>query len=155
MAVEDNFDQVVPGALKHQSVFLGVIQRRCNEAGLGLKLDAVKPDRSADRVVMRGVVEAKPQFSLEVYSDPIGPALQVGWQLIAPDYSSNVKYTQPGRMAQASKNAALDKLRSDPSTARILSGLTQAFHQMIFLPTLQNLLDACAPPPTNGFLGAQ
>jgi hypothetical protein len=155
--IQDSFDQVVPGAAGHSDTFLGVVQRRCSEAGLGLELRPMKADRRSDRVVMRGSVtfgnawKGTRPYTLEVYADPIGPSLQVGYQLTTSEIG--------GMLAQTNFGSRLDykqsKIHNDPNTQRQLSGILQSFHQLVFLPTLQDLVDAIGVSrPSGGFLGA-
>ena len=164
MSVDDNFDQVIPGAAKHKDTFLGIIQKRNAEAGLGIDLQPSQPDRKQDRIVMLGLItfgtswKGRSTYSLRAYADPLGSALQVGWQLISPDVRQSAMgpLTNAGRFAQNNAIVTQNRIAGDPETVRKLSGIVQGFHQMVFLPTLQNLIDAVAPePPANGFLGAQ
>jgi hypothetical protein len=155
--LQESFDQVVPGAAGHADTFLGVIQRRCHEAGLGLELMPVRVDRRQDRVVMRGSItfgnawKGKRPYLFDVYADEVGPALQVGWQLSTDEFGGVLGNTNMGYMV---RNAQAT-VANDPNTIRQLTGILQAFQQMVFLPTLQDLIDATdVQRPANGFLGA-
>jgi hypothetical protein len=154
--VEDSFDQFVPGAAVHSDKFLGVVQQRCNTAGLGITLGPAKTSRKNDRVVMRGVItfgnawRAK-GYTLEVYADPRGDALQVGYQLTTEELGGFLANTEYGARVQQGQT----RIHNDPNTLRQLNGILQGFHQMVFLPTLQDLVNALgAPRPSGGFLGA-
>ena len=144
--VQDSFDQVVPGAAEHSNTFLGVVQQRSSEAGLGLDLVPVRVDRRQDRVVMRGGItfgnawKGKRPYLLDVYADPIGPSLQVGWQLTTEEVGGMLAGTSLGM--QLSYKQAL--IHNDPNTQRQLNGILQSFHLMVFLPTLENLVEQSA-----------
>lgn len=157
--VQDSFDQVIPGAVAHADTFLGVIQQRCNGAGIGVSLTPMRTSRKDERIVMRGDIEfgnawkGKRSYTVDVYAYPMGQALQVGWQLTSNEVSTNAlgRSTSIGVIAHNTQA----RIHNDPNTQRQLSGTVQAFHQMVFLPTLQNLIDAVgAPRSSNGFLGA-
>lgn len=150
--VQDNFDQVVPNAAAHSEMFLRVVRDRCNEAGMGLTLTPVRADRKTDRVVMRGDVKfgnalkTVRRYTLEVYADPRGAVLQVGWQLNSHemDGPSLGQRALFGSMAAGADrwNRKQTRLHNDPNTQRELNGVVQGFHQMVFLPTLQDLMSA-------------
>ncbi len=154
--LQESFDQVVPGAANHSDTFLGVIQRRCGEAGLGLELAPVRVDRRHDRVVMRGSISfgnwrASRDYMLDVYADSLGPSLQVGWQLTTNEVGGILGGTQLGARLDYTQT----KIHNDPNTQRQLNGILQSFHQMVFLPTLQDLVDATGVQRSSeGFLGA-
>jgi hypothetical protein len=155
--VQDSFDQVVPGAAGHSNTFLGVVQQRCGEVGLGLDLVPIRVDRRQDRVVMRGSVtfgnawKGKRPYLLDVYADPIGPSLQVGWQLTTEEIGGMLAGTTLGSRLDYKQTL----IHNDPNTQRQLNGILQSFHQMVFLPTLQDLVDAIGVSrPSGGFLGA-
>jgi hypothetical protein len=164
MSVDESFDQVIPGAVAHQDAFLGVIQKRCNEAQIGIHMEPQQPDRKQKRIVMIGTItfgngwSGKSTYALRAYADPLGPALQVGWQLISPDVRQSAMgpLTNAGSFMQNNAIVTQNRIAGDPEVVRQLSGIVQGFHQMVFLPTLQDLISACAPArPANGFMGAQ
>lgn len=143
--VQDSFDEVIPGAAKHADTFLDVIQRRCNKSGIGIELAAAAPDRKQpDRIVMQGSVtfgnawKGKRPYTLQVYADPVGKMLQVGWQVITSELGGVLSNSRMF-VDLNNKQAAI---HNDPNTIRQLTGILQAFHKSVFLPTLQNVVDA-------------
>jgi hypothetical protein len=96
--------------------------------------------------------KGKRSYFLECYADPIGPSLQCGWQLTTNEVSGFIAHTDYGRRMDQKQT----KIHNDPNTARQLNGILQSFHQMVFLPTLQDLINACGAQQqqSSGFLGA-
>jgi hypothetical protein len=153
MSVADSFDDVLPGAAKHASAFLGRVQAQCNQAGLGLALQPVQPDRKSQRIVMRAAVADRPAYSIEAYADPLGTALHVGWQLIQPDASTRTALTNFGSYMQNANANQLERMASDHNTVRILTGMALGFQKLVFLPVLSQLVDASSTQQGSGFLG--
>lgn len=142
--VQENFDQVVPAASRHGDTFLATIQKRTASGGIGISLDPIKASRKSDRIVLRGSItfgsiwNGKEPYTLEVYADALGQALQVGWQLTTQEIGGMLANTNMGQYAAAGKA----RRQADPNIMRQVSGILQAFHQTIFLPTLQDLINA-------------
>jgi hypothetical protein len=161
--VQDSFDQVVPGAAGFSDKFLGIIQDRCNKSGLGINLTPVRLDRKSDRIVMAGELQfgsawkGKRSYSLQAYADRMGQMLQVGWQLNSNEVEMSrvlTGYTAGGATMQARHRERQTQIHNDPNTMRMLNGIVQGFHQTVFLPTLQDLINAIGPQqPQSGFLG--
>lgn len=157
--LETDFNQVVPGAADKGPQFLGVVQQRCNAESIGLTLHPNKPDRRQDRVVLEGTIQIQVRTfqgkgrptSIQVFADPIGTSLNVGWQLLSD-------HTGEGLLSiSASGRRSLDRRdRQDtnPDKLRQINAVLSAFHQVVFLPTLQQLADAVRPQPASGFFGA-
>ena len=80
-SIDENFDQLIPNAADRAGQFLGVMQKRCHAESIGIDLVPTKPERKKDRVILEGVLPAgaRPR-RLEVFADPTGRALHVGWQ---------------------------------------------------------------------------
>jgi hypothetical protein len=155
--VQDGENQFIPGAASYNEKFLGIVLQRCNESGLGITLGPVRVGRKDPRTVLRGSItfgnawKGKRPYTLEVYADPQGQNLQVGYQLTTDEIGGLIGNTAFGsRLAQSQSN-----IHNDPKTQRELTGILQGFNQMVFLPTLQDLVEAVGVQrPANGFLGA-
>jgi hypothetical protein len=151
--------EFIPGAAGYSDKFLDVVQERCDQAGIGIALGLVKVGRKSNqRYVMRGTItfgnawKGKKPYMLEVYADPAGSNLQVGFQLSTEEIGGVLGGTSYGIMA----NNSGVRIHNDPNTQRQLNGILQGFYQMVFAPTVQDLIDAVgrSRPQTNGFLGA-
>ena len=157
--VQESENQFIAGAAARQNDFLGVIMKRCNAAGLGVTLAPVQLGRKqGNRTVMRGSIvfgnawKGKRPYILEVYADPSGSNLQVGFQLTTEEMGGIMANTNFGARVANTQT----KIHNDPNTQRQLSGVLQGFYQMVFMPTVQDLIDAvgAAGRQSNGFLGA-
>jgi hypothetical protein len=157
--LQEGDSEFIAGAASYADKFLGVIQQRCNEAGIGVVLAPIRVGRKQEnRVVMRGTVtmgstwKGKKPYLLEVYADPAGQNLQVGFQLSTEEVGGFMANTNAGMHAYA-KGV---RINNDPDTQRRLKGILQGFYQMVFAPTVQDLTDvvAASRQRSNGFLGA-
>ena len=156
--LEQHFDQIIPGAADRSSQFLGVVQQRCQTEGLPLTLTP-KEERRSKRVILQGVIQVGKTLrkgrpmTLQVYADPVGSSLQVGWQLSTdgvPDFLMGFNAVQRGQMS-------LDRRDSSPENVRQLSGILNAFHETVFRPVMGQLVDALQRTQgrsESGFLGA-
>ena len=153
--IDQNFDQVVPAAADRGRQFLGVLQKRCQSEGIGIELVATRPDRKKDRVILVAdvPVRGRPR-RLEVFADPMGNALHVGWQTTVELASGLIANTRFVRELQA----GIDRVDTSSENVRALSGILQAFHAVVFMPVLQQLADAVersrATQNQGGFFGA-
>lgn len=158
-ALQDAFDELVPGAASKASLFLQVVQQRAVQEDIGLNFVPTEI-----RKTRQMVLEAKLQFGgtfakaapmkVIVHADPVGSSLQVGWQLTEEELGSFLSYFEANRVAHAGR-----QLRNlTPENQRKLSGLLKAFHLTVFAPTLHQLVDALEsanrPQGGQGFLGA-
>jgi hypothetical protein len=157
--VQDSENQFIAGGAAYADKFLGVIQQRCNASGIGITLGPTTRNRKDPRPVMRGNISfgraltGKRDYMFEVYADPAGPNLQVGYQLMSEEVGGGILgNTDMVRRA----NARQVRMHNDPNTQRQLSGIIQGFYQMVFVPTVQDLVDAigATKQQTGGFLGA-
>ncbi len=158
-ALQDQFEELIPGAAQHAMAFLGVIQQRAASEGIGL--DFVPQEDKSDRNSRRTVMVAKIVFGgsfakgapikVIVFSVPVGSSLQVGWQLTEEELSSllmNSYYAIRMHDARQMRNVK-------PENQRKLSGMLSAFHQAVFLPTVYQLVEATEGTRGGaGFLGA-
>ena len=155
--LETDFSQVVPGAADMRDDFLGEVLKRTNAAGLGIQLAVAKPKKRDDRYVLRGTLaignwRGKDPYTLEVYADPLGNMLQTGWQLSSFAVGGVAGGSTFGQFHSLQKA----RRQANPDVQRQLSGIVQGFHQGVFLPTLQLLVDAMGSVggQSGGFLGA-
>lgn len=161
-ALQDQFDELIPGAAHHAGTFLQVIQQRAGEEDIGLSF--VPREIKKDKTTKHMVLEAKIVFGgtftkgapmkVIVFADPVGSSLQVGWQLTEEELGAFMSISASNRNAHASRQ--LRNLK--PENQRKLSGMLTAFHRAIFLPTMGLLVDAIEgsvrPQGGSGFLGA-
>lgn len=151
--VADQFSHIIVGAAGKKEAFLGVVQQRCNEMGIGLQLAASqRSKRDGGGVALKG--DLKHGQGIEVFAEPIGPSLQVGYQLTTHEVGG--MFADMGRFGQI--NAKRNQKQNKPNNVREVQGLVQAFQQMVMGPVIQELTDAIAQqsgsPTRNGFLGA-
>ncbi len=137
---EDGFEQIVPGAADMSGKFLGVLQRRCKQEGLDLELH-VHEARRSKRLTLRAPILMKRSrpLELEVFADPVGNALQVGWLL-----SRQVAHPLMEAMSDniSGGQAVMDIMESSMSIQNDLNRLLNAFHELVFIPVLNQLVDA-------------
>lgn len=157
--LQEDESEFIPGAAGYSEKFLDVIQQRCDDAQLGIALGLVRVGRKSDpRFIMRGTItfgnawKGKKPYMLEVYADPAGPNLQVGFQLSTDEIGGMMANTNFGVRAY---NTSV-KIHNDPNTQRQLHGILQGFYQLVFAPTVQDLMEVVGRgrQQTNGFLGA-
>ena len=82
--IEEQVDHVIPRAGERAAQFLGVIQKTCVEEGLELDLQPTKRSWRDESIVLRGTIRAgrNNELQLEVFADPQGNSLHVGWQAL-------------------------------------------------------------------------
>jgi hypothetical protein len=154
-SIDENFDQLIPDAADRAGQFLGVLQKRCQAEGIGVDLVPNKPERKKDRVILVGSVPAgaRPR-RLEVFADPTGRALHVGWQTTVQVNTGMLAGTTFVRHLEA----GIDQIDAKAEHVTRLSGILRAFHELVFLPVLQQLADATERAHTaqsqSGFFGA-
>lgn len=156
--IEEHFDEIIPGAADRANQFLGVVRDRCNQEGIGIELRPHEFRRSK-RLVLRGhlqvgkLLRKSRPMQIEVFADPVGSSLQVGWQLTkegAPEMLMGFNSVARGQMMQ-------DKADYSPENVRQLNAILGAFHQTVFRPVLFQLTDALDRQRQSGgggFLGA-
>jgi hypothetical protein len=154
--LEDQYDQIIPGAAGKAGAFLGVLQKRCEEQGLGINLQPTKRGFRDQSVVLRGAIKAGRgnTLELEVFADAMGNNLHVGYQLSRP-VAGGSALSNVGIFGEM--NAMARRGAGNAGNVRAQSGMMQAFHGMVFLPVLEQLTEAVQQsqsPPKNGFLGA-
>ncbi|TWE10499.1 hypothetical protein [Rudaeicoccus suwonensis] len=151
-----SFDYMVNGAAHNGPLFLKTVQDRCNAQDLGIKLAPKAAGKG--RTVMHGEVvmgrafRGRVPFHFQVFADRKGPLLHVGYQLTTTDTPAGYGYR--GRMGEA-MYVGQQRVIADPDTQRQLSGMIQAFHLVVFDPTLRQLVESVGGNiPSNGFMGA-
>lgn len=153
---EASNDLIIPRAAGRASQFLGVIQRACREENLGLNLQPTKRSFRDSTVVLRADIKAGRgnTLELEVFADPQGQALHIGWQANRLTIGGDVLGSrgllgEMNAMSRAGANRA--------GNQRALSGILQAFDGLVFQPVAEQLAEAVRAeqsPRQNGFLGA-
>jgi hypothetical protein len=151
--VEDQFSHIVVGAADRAQQFLGVVQQRCDEMQIGLQLEAFQRSaRSGGGMALRG--NLKYGQGIEVFAQPMGPSLQVGYQLTT--HQAGGALAGIGLFGEINTRRA--KMQSKTGNVREVAGMVQAFNQLVLGPVIQELTDAVAQqrgaPNRNGFLGA-
>ena len=138
-AIDEKFNQLIPEAADRAGQFLGVLQKRCQAEGIGIDLLPTKPKRNNHRVILVGSVPAgaRPR-QLEVFADPIGRALHLGWQTTVELTAGPLSNTTFFRQLEA----GIDRLDTGSEQVNRLNGVLRAFHELVFLPVLQQLVDA-------------
>ena len=137
--IDDSFDQLIPNAADRAGQFLGVLQKRCRAEGIGIDLVPTKPERRTDRVILVGNLSAGVRARhLEVFADPMGRALRVGWQTTVEVNTGLLANSTFVRYIEAD----IDRKDANAKHVHRLSGILQAFHELVFLPVLQQLADA-------------
>ena len=154
--VEDQYDQIIPGAADKAGAFLGVIQKTCSEQGLGITLMPEKRSLRDSSTVLKGAVPAGKgnRLELEVFADVMARNLHVGYQLLRPMAGGSLLGNR-GMMGEI--NAINRRNANKAGAVRAQSAIMQAFHGLVFLPVIQQLIDAVQQsqqPARNGFLGA-
>ena len=154
--VEDEFDVVVRGGSGRAAQFLGVIQKMCQEEGLDVNLQPAKRSFRDSTVVLRGPLKVGRgnQLEMEVFADPQGTGLHVGWQATRATAGGSV-LGNVGLLGEI--NAMRTRNAGKAGAVRAQSGILQAFNNMVFLPVVQQLtvaIQAERGPSQNGFLGA-
>jgi hypothetical protein len=153
--IDEGFDQLIPYAADRAGQFLGVLQKRCQAESIGIDLVPTKSQRKKDRVILVGSVPAgaRPR-RLEVFADPTGRALHVGWQTtveVNAGLLANTAFFQ-------NLEVGMDRLDAKSENVNRLSGVLRGFQELVFLPVLQQLADAMekvrARQSQSGFFGA-
>jgi len=156
--LQDSGSQFIAGAARYSDKFLGVVQQRCNDAGIGLTLAPAWRSRKDPTPVMRGTIvfgnawKGTRPYTLEVFADKSGPNLNVGYQLVSEEMGGRLSNTELGMRVAHGQT----QIHNDPNTQRQLTGILQGFYQLAFVPTVQDLIAAigAARQQANGFLGA-
>ena len=155
--VEEYFDELVPGAGDRAAEFLGVVRDRCSAAGIGIELRP-HAGRRKRRLVLRGrlqlgkgLLKTRP-MQLEVFADPVGNALQVGWHV-----TKEVKGETSFKSVAFAEDMQ-DRLDNRLDSQRQMSGILTAFDKLVFQPVLKELaaaVEGSAPGGPAGFLRSQ
>jgi hypothetical protein len=154
--VEEQNDHVIANAASRANQFLGVIQKTCEDEGLGIILKPTKRSMRDATIVLRGKVPAGRgnDVELEVFADPQGKALHVGWQATRPVIGGKT-LGSIGMFGEM--NALARRKANNASNVRALSGALGAFNSMVYEPVVEQLIEAIRAeqgPAKNGFLGA-
>ncbi len=155
--LEDQYDQIIPGAGDKAGAFLGVLKKTCEAQGLGITLQPAKRSMRDATVVLRGNLPAGKgnALQIEIFADQMGTNnLHVGYQVLRPVVGGGA-LSNVGLFREM--NYATQRNAGKAGNVRAQSAITQAFHGMVFLPVVQQLIDAVQVsqrPAQNGFLGA-
>lgn len=139
-------DEIVPTAAPYGAQFLHEILTRTEAEGLADRLN-FRPftrGRGANaghalraEFAVGGFFTRGPRHRLEVFADPVGSALQVGWQLSTPMAGVVGAMVVSPRAREV--NAWLSSL---PRNERELSQIVRGFESTVYLPVLAQLVDA-------------
>lgn len=137
------FDEMVPGAADKANLFLQVLQERAQAENLGLTFAAKELRKTRQLVLVAPIQLAGKLFTgapmqLMVHADPVGSALQVGWQLTEDSVHSSLMVFDSVASGQASRTMR----NYTPDAQRKLNGLLNAFHGVVFMPVLELLVEA-------------
>jgi hypothetical protein len=154
--IEEQVDHVIPRASERAAQFLGVIQKTCVEEGLELDLQPTKRGWRDETIVLRGTIRAgrNNELQLEVFADPQGNSLHVGWQALRA-IAGGQALGGIGLFGEI--NGRRMKAAGKSDNQRALSGILQAFNGMVYMPVVQQLTEAIRAEQgqrQNGFLGA-
>lgn len=148
------FSYFVPEASSHAHTFLRTVVQRTAKSGLPLAFSARQDGKG--RTTIEAGFQAGHGFKkgsklkLTVYADPIGAALQVGWDL-------RTQGDAAGATLLGVITAQTGNFDQHPDIQREVAGIMQAFQQMAFLPVLEQLVEAVGGSvggTGSGFLGA-
>ena len=156
--LEDQYDQIIPGAGDKAGAFLGVLKKTCEEQGLGIVLQPAKRSIRDASVVLRGNLPAGKgnALQIEIFADRMGTShnLHVGYQVLRPVVGGGA-LSSVGIFREL--NYATQRNAGKAGNVRAQSAITQAFHGMVFLPVVQQLIEAVQQsqrPAQHGFLGS-
>jgi hypothetical protein len=153
--IEEQMDHTVPRAADKAAAFLGVIQETCRNEGLDLALQPVQRSRRDQSIVLRAPIHAGRGnvLELEVFADPMGSGLHVGWQATRETLGGDT-FGSFGMLGEM--NARRRKNAGKADNQRMLTGLLRSFNDLVYGPVVQQLSEAVAAsqPRANGFLGA-
>ena len=169
----DSFDETVPHAADKSEMFLQVIQQRADEQDLGFNFRPERVRKTGQTLLKATLPKSGNMWTgkglgmdLVVYADPVGSALQVGWQVVEEGMGSLAQsapntFGPAARMAwkQRDLHAARREKSQDAAYQRQLRGIVGAFQSLVFIPTVQDLVSAVEvsnrPRSGEGFLGAE
>ncbi len=139
----DSYQRRIPGAAAQAEPFLEAVLLAARSEGVPAPLE-LKRDRKG-RTVLRarkirfgGFMNKSRPMQLEVFADPMGRNLNVGWQLTA--------LTANGWAAESGLNptmeAAKDRKDRSPQVQREIAALIDSFQEGAFLPSMHRLLES-------------
>lgn len=150
--VDDQFSHIVPGAAAKADQFLRVVRDRCNNMQIGLTLEAAQRSRrDGGGQCLKGDLGSGQ--GIEVFADPMGPGLHVGFQLT----NAVVGGPLAGVGVFGDINRRNARRQNKSGNVRAVTGKLNGFQQLVLGPVIQELTDAVAQqqqPAANGFLGA-
>lgn len=158
--LQDSFEELIPMAGAKADTFLNVILQESQKHDLGLAFTP-KTMRKTQQVVLEApirlgsMVARGATIKLVVHAEPVATALQVGWQLTEDSGSQTLAMLSDN---YAYKMAKKQQRNMKPENQRQLMGTLRGFHQIVFLPVMQMLIDAVQqtsrPQGGGGFMGA-
>lgn len=148
-------DTLIPRAGSRAKQFLGVIHQRTTSEGLDVSFRPTKRSMRDSSIVLRGPLNVGRgnAVELEVYADPQGSALHVGW--VAQREALNGVTQHLGLFQEL--NWLRNHNAGTAASERALNGILQAFDGMVFRPVVELLVEAVqgdTGPQRSGFLGA-
>ena len=145
-------DHLIPHAGPRAEQFLGVIQQETLNQGLGIEFVAGRRSMRDKTIVLRAPLKVgrAADLELEVWAEPQGAALHVGWsaqEKVADSWNAWGRDIQTIKQFGSNVQDAERKMR----------GMVQAFHNLVYQPVVQMLVEATQQrrtPGNDGFLGA-
>ena len=123
------------------------------EEGLELDLQPTKRSWRDESIVLRGTIRAgrNNELQLEVFADPQGNSLHVGWQALRA-IAGGQALGGIGLFGEI--NGRRMKAAGKSDNQRALSGILQAFNGMVYMPVVQQLTDAIRASRDSGRTGS-
>lgn len=141
--------ETLPGAGQYAAQFLNVIRERTLAADIGLSFEARKSGQYVTLVAALPVgrrVNMGSRPELHVFSEPVGSSLNIGWQVIREVQAAGggLLGAMSPAWSRAANRAALatEMFDNDPQRVRAVQGTVNAFHRLVFDPTLEDLSEA-------------
>ncbi|MFR9805633.1 hypothetical protein ACL02T_25605 [Pseudonocardia sp. RS010] len=143
---ELNFQEnhAIPGMAHMAMTFLQVVKTRTDEAGIGLEFQPKQDRRTKDYhleavIKFRGLLGSGHPIRLQVHSTPRGGMLHVGYTVATDEMPQFMVNLNAGN---ARENAMRQNLNLRPENQRELAITIDSFEQLVYVPTVQDLVDA-------------
>ena len=156
----------IPGMAHMAQKFLEVIKNRADEAQIGLDFEP-KQDRRTKELYLEAVISFRALLGrgypirLQVHAAPRGNervnVLNVGYSVSTDEAAMSDRFASSVNWGSALEESWRSNVNLNPENQRQLQILVDTFCQLVYVPTVQDLLDAASatrPPGSDGgFLG--